>query len=151
MPDDVAPSNVNRSVSLAGTSIAIFTFMLTFLYPRFATGEVNDLLFQGALVVMGIATFSFVLATLCYYGTSLGPRVGDDERTVLLRRADWFWTLGYTLLFLDPALILFSVGLLAVAITWLALWVLYIAFAIRYLPQFRPARNLPGDTPGNAK
>ena len=57
MGDDLAAANVNRSYSLAATSIAIFTFMLFFLYPRFASGEINALLFQATLVVMGVATF----------------------------------------------------------------------------------------------
>ena len=35
MGDELATSNVNRSYSLAATSIAIFTFVLFFLYPRF--------------------------------------------------------------------------------------------------------------------
>ena len=48
MEDELATSNVNRSYSLAGTSIAIFTFMLIFLYPRFASGEIDALLFQVA-------------------------------------------------------------------------------------------------------
>ena len=57
MPDDLATSNVNRSYSLSATSIAIFTFTLVFLYPRFASGEIDGLLFQATLVVMGVATF----------------------------------------------------------------------------------------------
>ena len=57
MGDDLAPSNVNRSYSLAATSIAIFTFMLFFLYPKFASGAINALLFQATLIVMGVATF----------------------------------------------------------------------------------------------
>jgi hypothetical protein len=72
MGDELATSNVNRSYSLGATSIAIFTFMLIFLYPRFESGEINALLFQAALVVMGVATFSFVFASLYYYGSSLG-------------------------------------------------------------------------------
>jgi hypothetical protein len=51
-----------RLYSLAGTSIAIFTFMLFFMYPRFVNGEINALLFQTTLVVMGVATFSFVFS-----------------------------------------------------------------------------------------
>ena len=46
MGDDIAAANVNRSYSLAATSIAIFTFMLLFLYPRHVSGEANALLFQ---------------------------------------------------------------------------------------------------------
>jgi hypothetical protein len=41
MGDDLAEANVNRSDSLAATSIAIFTFILFFLYPRFESGEIN--------------------------------------------------------------------------------------------------------------
>ena len=72
MGDDLAAANVNRSYSLAASSIAIFTFMLFFLYPRFASGEINGWLYQAALVVMGVATFSFVFASFYYYCTSLG-------------------------------------------------------------------------------
>ena len=78
MGDDLAASNVNRLHSLAATSIAIFTFMLIFLYPRFASDEVNAWLFQVTLVVMGVATFAFVFASFYYYGSSLGGRRIDD-------------------------------------------------------------------------
>src|SRR5712692_3819013 len=136
MGDDVAASNVNRSYSLAATSIAIFTFMLIFLYPRFASGEINALLFQTTLVVMGLATFSFVFASLYYYGSSLGGRRLDDaERVRYSRRGDRFWLLGDTLLFLDPSLILFSVGLVVVGSAWFALWLVYVLFVIRYFPR----------------
>src|SRR5207247_11311182 len=106
MGDDLAASNVNRSYSLAATSIAIFTFMLIFLYPRFASGEVNPLLFQATLVVMGVATFSFVFASFFYYASSLGARIDDAERARYARRADRFWVLGNTRRLLDPSLLL---------------------------------------------
>ena len=139
MGDDLAASNVNRSYSLAATSIAIFTFMLIFLYPRFASGQVNALLFQVTLVVMGVATFSFAFASLYYYGSSLGGWIDDAERAQYSRRGDRFWLLGYTLLFLDPSLILFSVGLFVVASTWFALWLVYVLFVIRYFPRVQTA------------
>src|SRR5687767_15565570 len=139
MGDDLAASNVNRTYSLAATSIAIFTFMLIFLYPRFASGEVNALLFQATLVVMGVATFSFVFASFYYYGSSLGGRIDDATRARYAHRGDRFWVLGYTLLFLDPSLILFAVGLLAVASVWFALWLVYVLFAIRYFPRVQSA------------
>ncbi|HEU4463749.1 MAG TPA: hypothetical protein VFS53_01770 [Gemmatimonadota bacterium] len=41
MGDELATANVNRAYSLGATSIAIFTFMLIFLYPRFASGEIH--------------------------------------------------------------------------------------------------------------
>jgi hypothetical protein len=141
MGDELATSNVNRSYSLAATSIAIFTFMLVFLYPRFAGGEINALLFQGALVVMGVATFSFVFSSFYYYASSLGSRIDDAERARYSRRGDRFWLLGFTLLLVGPSLILFSVGLLAVGSVWLALWLVYFLFVIRYFPRVQTART----------
>ncbi len=144
MGDEVATSNVNRSYSLGATSIAIFTFMLVFLFPRVARGEINALLFQATLIVMGVATFSFVFSSLYYYGSSVGRGIEDAERALYSRRGDRFWLLGYTLLLLDPSLILISVGLLAVAAAWFALWLVYLLFAIRYFPKVQTARNGSG-------
>jgi hypothetical protein len=139
MVDELAASNVNRAYSLAATSIAIFTFMLFFLYPRFASGEINALLFQFTLVVMGVATFSFMFASFYYYGSSLGGRLDEAERALYSRRGDRFWLLGYTLLFLGPTLILFCLGLLAVGAAWFALWLVYLFFVIRYFPRVQTA------------
>src|SRR5262249_10563385 len=144
MGDELAPSNVNRSYSLAATSIAIFTFMLLFLYPRFRSGEINTWLFQATLVVMGVATFSFVFASSYYYGSSLGSRIDDAQRALYSRRGDRFWLLGYALLLLDPSLILFSVGLLAAGSAWFALWLVYLLFVIRYFPKVETERRSPG-------
>jgi hypothetical protein len=143
MEDDLAASNVNRSYSLAATSIAIFTFMLIFLYPKFASGEIDALLFQATLIVMGVATFSFALASFHYYGSSLGSRIDDAQRAAYSRRGDRFWLLGCTLLFLDPSLILFSVKLLVVGSVWFALWLVYLLFAARHFPRVQTARTRP--------
>ena len=138
--EDLAATNVNRSYVLAATNIAIFTFMLFFLYPRFARGEINALLFQTTLVVMGVATFSFVFASFFYYCSSLGSRIDDAERALYSRRGDRFWLLGCVLLFLAPSLILFTVRLLAVASAWFALWIVYLLFVIRYFPKVQTPR-----------
>jgi hypothetical protein len=142
MADELATSNVNRSYSLAATSIAIFTFMMIFLYPRFASGEINAVVFQATLVVMGLATFSFVFASFYYYTSSLGSRIDDAERArcsrrgaLCSRRGDRFWLLGCILLYLVPSLILFAIGLRGVGSVWLALWLVYLLFVIRYFPR----------------
>jgi hypothetical protein len=137
MEDELATTNVNRAYSLGATCIAIFTFVLFFLYPRFASGQVNALLFQAALIVLGVATFSFVFASLYYYGSSRGRRIDDAERALFSRRGDRLWLLGYSLLFLCPSLILFSVALAAVGSVWLALWLVYLFFVIRYFPRIQ--------------
>jgi hypothetical protein len=134
MADELATTNVNRSYSLAATSIAIFTFILGFLYPRSASGEINAPLFQATLVVIGVATFAFALAAFHYYGSSPGTRLDDAQRSASARRADHLWLLGYLLLFLAPSLILFSVGLVFVGAAWLVLWLLTLLFSIRFFP-----------------
>lgn len=141
MADELAAANVNRSYTLAASSIAIFTFTLFFLYPRFVSGEANALLFQATLVDMGVATFSFVFASLYYYRSSLGSRFDDASRTLYSWRGDRFWLLGYTLLFLAPSLILSAIGLLAVASVWFALWLVYLLFVIRYFPRVQTPRR----------
>ena len=135
MGDDLAGANVNRSYSLAATSIAIFTFMLAVLYPRTATGEVNSLLFQIALVVMGVATFAFVFSAFHYYGSSLGGRIEAAERARYARRGDRLWLVGVILLLLDPSLILLTVGLVVVAAAWFGLWLGYLLFVLRSFPR----------------
>src|SRR5262249_49675591 len=134
MADDLAPANANRASSLAATSIAIFTFALIFLYPRFRGGEVDALSFQATLIVMGVATFSFVLSSLNYYCAFARDGIDAAERALHSRRADRFWLLGYTLMFLAPSLILFSVKLSLVAWVGFALWVLSLLFVIRNFP-----------------
>jgi len=135
MGDEVAASNVNRSYALAGTSIAIFTFMLIFLYPSCASGDVNAVLFQATLLVMGGATFSLMFASFQYYGSSLGSRMEDAERARFARRGDRFWLLGSSLLFLAPSMVLISVALTFVGAAWFALWFVYVLFAVRTFPR----------------
>lgn len=135
MEEDVAAANVNRTYVIGGTNIAIFTFMLFFLYPRFESGKINPWLFQFTLIAMGVAAFSFVFASLHYYRASLGGRISEADRTLYSRRADRFWLLGYTMMFLAPSLVLFLVKLVAVASVWLALWMVYLFFVARYFPK----------------
>src|SRR5262245_3490465 len=141
MQDELATTNVNRSYSLGATSIAIFTFMLFFLYPRFKGGEIHPVLFQATLVVIGVATFSFVFASFYYYAASLGSQVAEDERARYSRRGDRLWLLGYTLLLLDPSLILISIGLRVVGAAWFALWLAYLVLVIRTFPRVQTARR----------
>ncbi len=137
MREDLAAVNVTRSYTLAGTNLAIFTFMLFFLYPRFESGRINPVLFQATLIAMGVASFSLVFATLHYYWCSLAGRMSDTERTLQARRADRFWLLGYTTMFLAPSLVLFLIRLRIVASVWLAFWLLYVFFVIRYFRRFQ--------------
>jgi len=140
MSDDLAAANVNRAYQLAASSIAIFTFLLFFLYPRFRSGEVEALPLEATLLVMGVATFSFAFASFFYYGASLGDRPDDAARRRDFRRGDRMWLLGCVLLFLAPSMILVTVKLFAVASAWFALWLVYVVFVIREFPRIRGPR-----------
>jgi len=86
---------------------------------------------------MGVATFSLVFATLHYYRCSLGEEMSDTERTLQAQRTDRFWLLGYTTMFLAPSLVLFLLRLRIVASVWLAFWLLYLFFVVRYFPRLQ--------------
>ncbi|HEY1140113.1 MAG TPA: hypothetical protein VGE88_07900 [Lysobacter sp.] len=141
MAEDVAAANVNRSYQLAASSIAIFTFLLFFLYPKYIAGQVDGFSYQGSLIVMGVATFSFAFASFYYYWASLGGRIDDAERARYSRRGDRLWLTGCVLLFLTPCLILFTVRLLVVAAAWFALWLVYVSFVLRNFPRILTAKK----------
>ncbi|HEX2896908.1 MAG TPA: hypothetical protein VHP63_02530 [candidate division Zixibacteria bacterium] len=141
MKEDLAAANVNRSYTLAATNIAIFTFMLFFLYPKFASGTINPWLFKFTLAVMGVATFSLVFATFYYYRCSLGDRISDAERMRQGRRGDGFWLLGYTLMLLAPSLVLILVELFVPASAWLALWLVYLFFMIGHFTNVQTPQS----------
>src|SRR5207247_798492 len=101
---DIANSNVNRNITLAGTSVAIFTFLLFFLYPR--SGDINSILFQFTLAIIVSVIFSLVISALYYYGTALTLTLRPDQATTIFGKAEAFWLVGYSLLLLEPSLIL---------------------------------------------
>src|SRR6266700_4482782 len=109
MPDDVAHANVNRTSTLAAMSIAIFTFTLIFLYPKFAAAEIDPIVFQAALIVIAVAIFGFVLSGAYYYASTQAAWLNERERAIFFRRADIAWLVGQLLLLLDPSVVLFSV------------------------------------------
>ena len=140
MREDLAAVNVTRTYTLAASNIAILTFMLFFLYPRFESGRINPVLFQATLIAMGVATFSLVFATLLYYRCSLGGGMSDADRASHARRADRFWLLGYTTMFLAPGLVLILLRLRLVASVWLGFWLVYLFFVAKFFPRIQTPR-----------
>jgi len=123
---DVANSNVNRNITLAGTSVAIFTFLLFFLYPRYQNGEINSILFQFTLAIIVSVIFSLVNSATYYYGITLTLSSPAERTATTFGKAEAFWLIGYSLLLLEPSLILFTVNLLVVGLYGLVLWLSYL-------------------------
>ena len=126
MSIDIANSNVNRNITLAGTSVAIFTFLLFFLYPQYSSGEISSILFQLTLAIIVSVIFSLVASATYYYGTVLILSHPAEEAPTIFGMADAFWILGYSLLLLEPSLILFTVKLSTVGTYALILWFGYL-------------------------
>ena len=63
--------------------------------------------------------------------------MSDAERALYARRADRFWLLGYTTMFLAPCLVLFLLRLRIVASVWLAFWLFYLLFVVRFFPKIQ--------------
>jgi len=123
---DIAEANVNRNITLAGTSVAIFTFLLFFLYPRYLSGDINTVLFQFTLAFIVSVIFCLVISALYYYGTTLTLSLAPGQVTNVFGKAEAFWLIGYSLLLLEPSLILFTVNLLVVGLYALVLWFSYL-------------------------
>ena len=123
---DIANGNVNRNITLAGTSLAIFTFLLFFLYPRFLSGDINGILFQFTLAIIVSVIFSLVQSATYYYGRVLTLSLPREQAETIFGKAEAFWLLGYSLLLLEPSLILFTIDLPFVGSYALILWFSYL-------------------------
>jgi len=64
---DYVTSNLNRSVTLIGSNLAIFTFVLIFLFLRYASNQLDGVLFQATLTSSLLAIFLFGIAGVHYF------------------------------------------------------------------------------------
>src|SRR5215472_8911756 len=126
----MAGANVGRTFAFIGTSVAIFTFVLSLFYPRYVSGEINGFLFQVVLTVIGLAIFSFVIAAVTYYLIQVPQSLDSKELARLIRRAEIFFLIGFSSLLAEPTLILFTVGLDLVALVFLAMWIGYFYYIL---------------------
>src|SRR6266571_4427406 len=114
---DVQTAKENRAlaVGLGGTCLAILTFLLFFLYPRWVSGEVNPVLFRGTLAGIVLCLFLFVYAALFYYWFLICHWNNDPRGDTYFERGDRFVMLGLILLVVEPAFILFTINLVDLA------------------------------------
>ncbi len=112
--------------------MAVFTFLLFFLFPRFVADEINPILFQGTLVVIIVVVFALAFAGFFYFELYFSS--DPAEGRLLLHRGNVFYSLGLELVTLEPAMILFTVGLYVVGVIALALFFVFVFFVAR---QFR--------------
>ena len=118
-------------------SIAIFTFMLIFLYPRYASGEVDAVLFQATLIVMGLVDVLDGLRVVLLLTVPRCDRMDEAERARYASRADRLWMIGYALLFLARAWSWHGRAARRRPRSGSLLWLIYALFAMRAFPRVR--------------
>ena len=121
---ELASANVNRAAGLIGSSMAIFTFILFFLYPRYANGQIDPVLFQVTLTMIVLTVFAFGFSGLYYYGV-VGMKTSLATKQSNKRKGDLFFVLGLIIATAVPAMILYTIGLTIVAVIATVLWLIY--------------------------
>jgi len=121
-------SNLNRVITLNGSNLAIFTFVLVFLYPRFASNQLNGVLFQASLTTSLLTIFLFGISGVYYFEVVGVAKTSIGRKRVLIRRADMLFVLSLMIMTGMPALILFTLNVFFVAIVATVLWALYASF-----------------------
>ena len=116
---------------MVGSSMAVFTFLLFFLYPRFSSGQIDPVLFQITLALIVFTIFSFGFSGLYYYGLVGISKMSTAKKQSYFRRANLFFVLGLLFAVAEPALILFTIGLTVLGVVALTLWLLYTYFIVR--------------------
>ena len=137
---DLAAANVNRAGTVLGSTIAVFSFILFFLYPRYAFGQIDPILFQFTLAAIVMTILSFSLCILFCYRIGV-LRMSAAEKRASMQTGTLFWLIGTLLLVLEPALILFTIGLSAVGVLALLAWLVYILFTLRDARKYQASRK----------
>ncbi len=131
MDPDYVTSNLNRSVTLIGSNLAIFIFVLIFLFPRYASNQLNGVLFQASLTASLLTIFLFGISGVYYFEVVAMAKASVETKTRLVQRGDLLFVVSLLFATAEPALILFTLGLIVVGVIATVLWTLYAVFLIR--------------------
>jgi uncharacterized membrane protein len=115
---------------LAGTSVAIFTFSLFFLYPQFVSGNASPIFFRLAVGNIVVSLFFFTYAGTFYYLVAEGYAKDADRPIVYFVRADRCAVVALALFVLSAALVLYAINLADLGSIALGLWLVNIVVLI---------------------
>jgi hypothetical protein len=91
---DLAAANVNRAGTVLGSTIAVFTFLLFFLYPRYSSGQIDPILFQLTLTTVVLTILSFSLCILFCYRIGV-LKMGIVKKRTSMRVGPYFGLLAH--------------------------------------------------------
>jgi len=125
-----AKRNMALMPGLAGTSVAIFSFSLFFLYPQFVSGDANPIFFRLAVGNIVVSLFFFMYAGTFYYLVAEGFAKDAKRAVIYFVRADRCAVVALALFVLSPALVLYAINLTDLGSIALSLWLVHIVVMI---------------------
>lgn len=131
---DHASSNRGLTVGLAGTSVAILTFALFFLFDRSQSGVFDPVLFRVTLGDLIASMFVLGYSGTCFYWQMAALLRRPSRAAGYQRWAAGLFVLGLMLLLAAPFLILFTARLWDVGALALALWLGMLLMVVRRPP-----------------
>lgn len=130
------------TMGLGGTCVAIFTFLMFFLYPRL--GEVNTNLFRLTVLTILASIYLLVFAALCYFICLQNHGVDTVRSRTYLVRADGCFAIAVALLVATPAMILFTINLMDLGFVALGMWIVFlIAYVLVARDLLHPESRQP--------
>ncbi len=131
---ETANSNRGLAAGIVGTSVAILTFALFFLYDRAESGVFNPILFRVTIGDLVASTFVVGYAGIFFYWQMEALQRHPSKAPGYQWWADRFFVLGLALLMAAPALILFTAQILDGGAFALVLWLALLVMLARRRP-----------------
>jgi hypothetical protein len=120
---DLVHSSWTHASELAGTCVAVLTFLLFFLYDRATSGKVDFYLFRVSVLDVVVSMFLFTYSAFYYDRVIRSISKGGAKALSYLRRADRLVRFGLILFGFEPVLILSTIMLTDVALAAFVLWI----------------------------
>ncbi len=91
---DFCAAILSRTDSLIGSNLAIFTFVLVFLFPRYDSTQLNGALFQATLTTSLLAVFLFIITGISFFEVIAFAMLSVEKRRALIYRENSLFVLG---------------------------------------------------------
>lgn len=124
-------SNRGLATGLAGTTVAVLTFAMFFMYDRVQSGAFDSVLFQLTIADLLAGTFLFGYSGTCFFWLMAADLTHDARARRYLLSGDVCFVLGLACLMIGPALIMFTARLPVLGGFALVLWIGLILFVFR--------------------
>ena len=134
---EYANENRQATINLGGTGVAILTFLLIFLSPKYDAGGIVVLLFRVTLGAVVFSIFFLGISGSYYYFLIEALERKRPDTLGFLQTADACFVLGLALLMLEPALILLTLNIRDIGLIAMLLWALSLVLIARGRRLFR--------------